>query len=281
MDDCAAKVFAKAANGHRLSRVRGYLRWGVWLLSLAVIGAFLLLPPWDVLVKTRLIGYAVCHQLPERSFHLAGEQLPLCARCSGTFLGALAGFVLLTLRGRHRAIGLPPVPITVVLVVFIFALGVDGLNSYLTFFPGMPHLYQPHNWLRLTTGTFNGLAISSIVYPVLNYSLWRDVVNIPAIKDFRELGLLIASGIGIIIVVLLEPAPLLYPLAILSTLGVMALLTALNTVLLLMLFNRHGRVVQWQQAVLPLLVGLAASFVELGAIDVLRYLVTRGAGLPL
>ena len=281
MDDYAAKVFAKAANGHRLSRVRGYLRWGVWLLPLAVIGAFLLLPPWDVLVKTRLIGYAVCHQLPERSFHLAGEQLPLCARCSGTFLGALAGFVLLTLRGRHRAIGLPPVPITVVLVVFIFALGVDGLNSYLTFFPGMPHLYQPHNWLRLTTGTFNGLAISSIVYPVLNYSLWRDVVNTPAIKDFRELGLLIATGIGIIIVVLLEPAPLLYPLAILSTLGVLTLLTALNTVLLLMLFNRHGRVVQWQQAVLPLLVGLAASFVELGAIDVLRYLVTRGAGLPL
>ncbi len=281
MDDYAAKVFAKAANGHRLSKMRGYLRWGMWLVPLAVIGAFLLLPPWDVLVKTRLIGYAVCHQLPERSFHLAGEQLPLCARCSGTFLGALAGFVLLTLRGRHRAIGLPPVPITVVLVVFIFALGVDGLNSYLTFFPGFPHLYQPHNWLRLTTGTFNGLAISSIVYPVLNYSLWRDVVNTPAIKDFRELGLLIATGIGIIIVVLLEPAPLLYPLAILSTLGVLTLLTALNTVLLLMLFNRHGRVVQWQQAVLPLLVGLAASFVELGAIDVLRYLVTRGAGLPL
>jgi uncharacterized membrane protein len=281
MDDCAAKVFAKAANGHRLSRVRGYLRWGVCLLSLAVIGAFLLLPPWDVLVKTRLIGYAVCHQLPERSFHLAGEQLPLCARCSGTFLGALAGFTLLTLWGRHRAIGLPPVPITVVLVVFIFALGVDGLNSYLTFFPGLPHLYQPHNWLRLTTGTFNGLALSSIIYPVFNYSLWRDVVNTPAIKDFRELGLLIATGIGIIIVVLLEPAPLLYPLAILSTLGVLTLLTALNTVLLLMLFNRHGRVVQWQQAVLPLLVGLAASFVELGAIDVLRYLVTRGAGLPL
>ena len=281
MDDYAAKVFAKAANGHRLSRMRGYLRWGMWLVPLAVIGAFLLLPPWDVLVKTRLIGYAVCHQLPERSFHLAGEQLPLCARCSGTFLGALAGFVLLTLRGRHRAIGLPPVPITVVLVVFIFALGVDGLNSYLTFFPGMPHLYQPHNWLRLTTGTFNGLALSSIIYPVFNYSLWRDVVDTPSIKDFKELGLLIATGIGIIIVVLLEPAPLLYPLAILSTLGVLTLLTALNTVLLLMLFNRHGRVVQWQQAVLPLLVGLAASFVELGAIDVLRYLVTRGAGLPL
>ena len=252
-----------------------------WLVPLAVIGAFLLLSPGDALTKTRLIGYAVCHQLPERSFHLAGEQLPLCTRCSGTFLGALAGFILLTLRGRYRAIGLPPAPIAVVLVIFIVALGIDGLNSYLTFFPGLPHLYQPHNWLRLTTGTFNGLALSSIIYPVLNYSLWRDVVEAPSIKDFRELGLLVATGIGIVIVVLLEPAPLLFPLAILSTLGVLALLTALNTVLLLTLFNRHGRAVKWQQTVLPLLVGLSVSFVEIGAIDMLRYLVTRGAGLPL
>ncbi|MGQ9502500.1 MAG: DUF2085 domain-containing protein [Anaerolineae bacterium] len=282
MDDrVAKKMIAASGTPLSLSWLWGRFRWMAWFVPLVVVGAFLLLSPGDVLTKTRLIGYAVCHQLPERSFHLAGEQLPLCARCSGTFLGALAGFILLTLWRRHRAIGLPPVPITVVLVVFIFALGVDGLNSYLTFFPGLPHLYQPHNWLRLITGTFNGLALSSIIYPVLSYSLWRDVVNTPAIKNFKELGLLIATGIGIVIVVLLEPAPLLYPLAILSTLGVLTLLTALNTVLLLMLLNRHARVVKWQQALLPLSLGLSASFIEIGAIDVLRYLVTRGAGLPL
>ncbi|MGC8877899.1 MAG: DUF2085 domain-containing protein [Anaerolineae bacterium] len=282
MDDWVTKKMI-AASGARIPLywVRDYLHRVVWLIPLVVIGAFLLLSPGDVLTKTRLIGYAVCHQLPERSFHLAGEQLPLCARCSGTFLGALAGFILLTLWGRHRAIGLPPAPIAVVLVVFIFALGIDGLNSYLTFFPGLPHLYQPHNWLRLTTGTFSGLALSSIIYPVLNYSLWRDVVDAPSIKDFKELGLLVATGIGVVIVVLLEPAPLLFPLAILSTLGVLTMLTALNTVLLLMLFNRYGRAAKWQQIVLPLLVGLSISLVEIGAIDILRYLVTRGAGLPL
>lgn len=282
MDDCAAKKMVAASDTRLpLSWLRYHFRWMAWLIPLAVIGAFLLLPPGDALTKTRLIGYAVCHQLPERSFHLAGEQLPLCARCSGTFLGALAGFILLTLWGRHRAIGLPPAPIAVVLVIFIVALGIDGLNSYLTFFPGLPHLYQPHNWLRLTTGTFNGLALSSIIYPVFNYSLWRDVVEAPSIKDFKELGLLIATGIGIVIVVLLEPTPLLLPLAILSTLGVLTLLTALNTILLLMLFNRYGRAVKWQQVISPLLIGLSVSFVEIGAIDMLRYLVTRGAGLPL
>lgn len=282
MDDYVTeKVVIASSTRLSLSRLRRYFHWMAWLVPLVVIGTFLVLPPGDALTKTRLIGYAVCHQLPERSFHLGGEQLPLCARCSGTFLGALAGFVLLTLRGRYRVIGLPPVPIVVVLVLFVVALGIDGLNSYLTFFPGLPHLYQPHNWLRLTTGTLNGLALSAIIYPVLNYSLWRDVVDAPSIRDSKELGLLIATGIGIVIVVLLEPAPLLFPLAILSTLGVLTLLTVLNTILLLMLFNRHGRAVTWQQALLPLWIGLSVSFIEIGAIDVLRYLVTRGAGLPL
>ena len=33
-------------------------------------------------------GSVICHQLPERSFHLAGFQLPVCARCLGIYAGA-------------------------------------------------------------------------------------------------------------------------------------------------------------------------------------------------
>jgi len=35
-------------------------------------------------------GSLICHQLPERSFHLAGFQLPVCARCLGIYAGAAA-----------------------------------------------------------------------------------------------------------------------------------------------------------------------------------------------
>jgi uncharacterized membrane protein len=37
------------------------------------------------------IGSLVCHQLPERSYHLWTTQLPVCARCTGIYLGALFG----------------------------------------------------------------------------------------------------------------------------------------------------------------------------------------------
>jgi uncharacterized membrane protein len=34
------------------------------------------------------IGRLICHQRPERSFHLFGVQLPVCARCTGIYAGA-------------------------------------------------------------------------------------------------------------------------------------------------------------------------------------------------
>ena len=33
------------------------------------------------------IGAFICHQLPERSFHLGGFQIPVCARCLGIYAG--------------------------------------------------------------------------------------------------------------------------------------------------------------------------------------------------
>jgi uncharacterized membrane protein len=47
------------------------------------------------------LGGRVCHQRPERSFHLGGVQLPVCARCLGLYASGAAAAVaawLVTLR---------------------------------------------------------------------------------------------------------------------------------------------------------------------------------------
>jgi len=50
------------------------------------------------------IGSVVCHQRPARSFHLAAVPLPVCARCTGIYVGAaLAAAVLLVTRGLLAA----------------------------------------------------------------------------------------------------------------------------------------------------------------------------------
>ena len=58
-----------------------------WLLLL-VAAPFLTTPAAGVLYAA---GALMCHQLPDRSFHLQGIQLPVCARCLGLYGGAAMG----------------------------------------------------------------------------------------------------------------------------------------------------------------------------------------------
>src|SRR5215212_1094286 len=46
----------------------------------------------------------ICHQRTERSFAVAGVQMPVCARCSGLYLSGAVGALIAWL-GRGRGIG--------------------------------------------------------------------------------------------------------------------------------------------------------------------------------
>jgi len=59
----------------------------VWLILL--VGAPYL--PGYAAAVLYAVGSFVCHQIPERSFHLAGFQLPVCARCLGLYAGVSIG----------------------------------------------------------------------------------------------------------------------------------------------------------------------------------------------
>jgi len=49
------------------------------------------------------VGSLICHQLPDRSFHLAGAQLPVCARCLGLYVGGVAGALMwMVVASRRR-----------------------------------------------------------------------------------------------------------------------------------------------------------------------------------
>ncbi len=53
------------------------------------------------------VGSLICHQQPERSFHLAGSQLPVCARCLGLYAGAAIGLAGWWMHAGRRASPLP------------------------------------------------------------------------------------------------------------------------------------------------------------------------------
>jgi len=227
-----------------------------------------------------LFGGGVCGQIPGHSFIIGGRQLPLCARCTGTYLGALLGFLGLVALRRWRASDLPPSEVLTSLVGFVVLWGIDGLNSFLALFPNAPHLYEPHNLLRLITGILNGLALSTIVYPVFNLLLWKKADNERAIRNFRELGYLLTPAALVIWIVQTQASFLLYPVAALSILGVLAMLTLVNTMIVLIVTRRDSKAQSWRDAFLPLMLGLWAAFFELGTLGLLHFALVQWSALP-
>jgi uncharacterized membrane protein len=84
-----------------------------------------------------LAGSWWCHQLPERSPHLFGAQLPLCWRCSGIALGAAALLCWLFTKRRLPALSVSvPLALLLPLDVLLNALGpgfaLDNPRRFLT-----------------------------------------------------------------------------------------------------------------------------------------------------
>jgi uncharacterized membrane protein len=302
--------------------------WLVVVPAVAALIAFLVITPPDLiavaenwfLAKPRMIGYAVCHQIPSHSFFVCDHQLPLCARCTGTFAGALLGFVgqAFVLR-RRRTIEFPAPGIIAILIGFTLLWAFDGANSYLGSIIRGPHLYEPRHEFRVLTGVLNGLTMSGLVYPAFNVTFWRRTDPGRAIRGVRDLGVLVLLEVVLVGLVLVSAAPwglaklsldaarqigpssflldagslalqvaislqciVVYPLAWLSTLGVLALLTCVNTMLVLIFVRRENVVDNWRGAIIPLLAGFAVSLVQIGAITVVRYTFTGSfIGLPL
>lgn len=187
----------------------------------------------------------------------------------------------MALAGRGRAGGLPPMRLILALLGFVALMGFDGVNSYLHLLPGLPTLYEPHNELRVVTGTLNGLAVGMFIFPVFNQTVWRNWQDRPILGNFRELGGLLILAALLIAALLTENPVILYPLALLSAAGVVALLTALDTTILLIVARREAQALTWRQAALPLLIGFTLAILQISLVDAARFAIFQTwAGFP-
>jgi uncharacterized membrane protein len=232
---------------------------------LAGIVFFALVVPGDFKYKMDGLGFAVCHQIHTHSFTIGGHQLPLCARCTGMYLGVLVTLLLLA-RLRRKAVRLPARGVLPVLGLFFGVMVLDGINSTLqTFGSG---LWETTNLLRLITGALSGIAAAFIFYPVFNISLWnRDVTHKEhVIEQLFELAPYLI-GTGLLVVLVLDGGSwLFYPLALLSMGGMLALLTMANTMVVLIVSRREGSIRTISEALTPILLGLLISLVLLSLV---------------
>lgn len=263
--DPAARPYAR-----RTIRALGLL--GGMILALWLVGT-----PSGILGKADAVGYAICHQIAERSFHAHDHQLPLCARCTGIYLGVFSGLLYFIGRGRARADKLPSFKFLLVMGGFVALYGFDGLNSYLSMFEFYTPVYQPHNTLRLLTGATFGLAMITVVWPVFNMLLWQpDALSHPTapITSFRDLiALYTLAGMVCVLVLFKQPA-ILYATALISASGVILMFTIIGSVGFLTVTGRENTLTHWRDLAIPALVGITFAITVIGVIDLGRYLFT-------
>lgn len=112
-------------------------------------------------------GAVVCHQLPERSFVLAGRQLPVCARCTGLYVGVALGLVGWLAARRMRAWFAIAEPRRVLMALLMAA--VPTAVSWAT---GMLEIWDGTNWTRAVLALPLGITAGAMAAAV-------------AVKDLR------------------------------------------------------------------------------------------------
>lgn len=139
----------------------------VWIVTLGVVALWigLIIAPPLLLSAGSSTGSStiytffsyICHQMPDRSIHLAGHQLAVCTRCSGVYFGLLAGILIYPL---FRPIDeIEPIPrfwlfLSLIPITIDWSLTVFGIweNTHIS---------------RFVTGFILGVACAVFIIPAL------------------------------------------------------------------------------------------------------------------
>lgn len=167
----------------------------------------------------------LCHQLPERSYFFQGVQLPLCARCSGIYLGFFLAIILLFIlyRKRPRRGGFP-LGVFIVGSLFAAAMVFDGFSSYLGF-------RETTNLIRLLTGSAFGVTLAVIVYLMAVDVLFKHTSGEKPLDTTPALLGWVAMVPLTVLVLFAASAASVYAGYLLLGLSVIAVFTAVTSVL--------------------------------------------------
>lgn len=257
-----------------------------WLLIALAIGygaailALIAAPGGTFIERLRALDGGICAQLPTHSFFPGGQQLPLCSRNTGIYLGFALTVLFLLAAGRIRASKLPGRAVMVALGLAVLAMAVDGFNS-LFLDLRLPHLYQPHNLLRLATGLGTGTAMAAFLVPVVNSLLWREDDTRSSFSVLRALVWMIpllaigwlAAGSQV--------SWLLYPIAILSSAGLVMALSLVTMTFTLGATGVIGYFRSWRQVFPVFTFFVVLAVIELMALFYLKQTVLHLLGTPL
>lgn len=256
---------------HRLSSQKTITMF-LLLVIIAVTITWLVFTPPGLNGKVRAIGYSVCHQMEDHTITIGEKYLPLCARCTGTFMGLVIPLSYLLSKGKKS--GVPSKTKIIILVLFALLFAIDGVNSTLSELMDRPLLYEPLNWIRLATGLGFGIALGNLIIPLWNQTLWKESQPEAALHSWRQLGLLFLICVMVWGLILLDLPILFYPVALLSTLTIPLVLGMVYSLLWCIILKKENSLQQFRDGIRIFGAGLLTAMLQVGLIDLLRFLST-------
>ncbi len=185
---------------------------------------------WDRLVWE--IGYAICHQLPERTIFFGERGLPVCARDTGLFSGFFLVFLVVIFPWRKEQGGLPSNSLKVLVILALLFLTGDVLTTSLGW-------RQTNNFIRLTSGLLAGGGLALIAGPFFNRIAWGAPCEKRAIGKKVQLVLLALTMSSPLVLFLVHPQQLFRLAQVAVVLSILGTLLVLNLTLLLALVGRY------------------------------------------
>ncbi len=211
-----------------------------------------------------VLGYGICHQLPERSFFAGATQFPVCARDTGIYLGFLVAITLLLWWGRrNRPSGMPSPSVWVLLAILFATMVFDGVTSY-------AGLRETTNTLRLATGLCAGFAMAALVAPILNDVLFENPSSDRVLSTRTEVLYFLGALVATFAIAQWVLPYLGVGYALLSGLSIVATFAAVNLGLVCMFPRFERTIVTPRNLVSPLTIALALTVLELALVSALK-----------
>lgn len=102
----------------------------------------------------------ICHRIPERTFKIRGHYFPVCARCTGLYIGIFFYFFYACLFYVEHSINLTILGILLIIPTFI-----DGLTQLVM-------SRESNNIIRLFTGVLGGIGLMMFVLSIKMLMWW-------------------------------------------------------------------------------------------------------------
>lgn len=118
-------------------------------------------------IKKFLAIAFMCHQMPERSFFIRGQQFPLCARCTGILVGYLIGLILGCITRFEGYLNF---------LVLIVPMLIDG-GIQLVF------KVESNNCRRFITGILGGIGIIYLLISIHMFTVWWVRILLDFVKE--------------------------------------------------------------------------------------------------